>query len=67
MRRPKIIVSECLCGKKCRYDGQEYNDNVIQSLKDYVEIQTVCPEVSIGLPTPREPIRIEKHNEKEEY
>ena len=67
MRRPKIIVSECLCGKKCRYDGQGYNDNVIQSLKDYVEIQTVCPEVSIGLPTPREPIRIEKHKEKEEY
>lgn len=67
MRKPKIIVSECLCGKKCRYDGQGYNDKVIQSLKDYVDIQTVCPEVSIGLPTPREPIRIEKHKEKEEY
>ena len=67
MRKPKIIVSECLCGKKCRYDGQGYNDKVIQSLKDYVEIQTVCPEVSIGLPIPRKPIRIEKHKGKEEY
>ena len=63
MRNPKIIVSECLHGTKCRYDGQGYNDKVILSLKDYVDIQTVCPEVSIGLPTPREPIRIEKASE----
>lgn len=67
MRKPKIIVSKCLDGKKCRYDGQGYNDKVILSLKDYVDIQTVCPEVSIGLPTPREPIRIEKDKEKEVY
>ena len=67
MRKPKIIVSECLHGTKCRYDGQGYNDKVILSLKDYVDIQTVCPEVSIGLPTPREPIRIEKDKEREVY
>ena len=36
-------------GTKCRYDGQGYNDKVIQSLKDYVDIQTVCPELAIGL------------------
>ena len=24
MRKPKIIVSECLHGTKCRYDGQGY-------------------------------------------
>lgn len=67
MRKPKIIVSKCLDGKKCRYDGQGYNDKVIQLLKDYVDIQTVCPEVSIGLPTPRNPIRIEKNKLNEEY
>ena len=32
MRKPKIVVSECLYGTKCRYDGQGYNDKVIQSL-----------------------------------
>ena len=67
MRKPKIVVSECLYGTKCRYDGQGYNDKVIQSLKDYVDIQTVCPELAIGLSIPREPIRIEMNKENEDY
>ena len=67
MRKPKIVVSECLYGTKCRYDGQGYNDKVIQSLKDYVDIQTVCLELAIGLSIPREPIRIEMNKENEEY
>lgn len=67
MRKPKIVVSECLYGTNCRYDGQGYNDKVIQSLKDYVDIQTVCPELAIGLSIPREPIRIEMNKENEEY
>lgn len=67
MRKPKIVVSKCLYGTKCRYDGQGYNDKVIQSLKDYVDIQTVCPELAIGLSIPREPIRIEMNKENEEY
>ena len=67
MRKPKIVVSECLYGTKCRYDGQGYNDKVIQSLKDYVDIQTVCPELAIGLSIPRESIRIEMNKENEEY
>lgn len=67
MRKPKIVVSGCLYGTKCRYDGQGYNDKVIQSLKDYVDIQTVCPELAIGLSIPREPIRIEMNKENEEY
>ena len=28
MRKPKIVVSECLYGTKCRYDSQGYNENV---------------------------------------
>lgn len=67
MRKPKIIISECLNGKKCRYDGQGYNDKVIKELKDYIHMETICPEVAIGLPIPRKPIRIEKHKEKDEY
>lgn len=67
MRKPKIVVSECLYGTKCRYDSQGYNGKVIQSLKDYVDIQTVCPELAIGLSIPREPIRIEMNKENEEY
>ncbi|MGL5348055.1 MAG: YbgA family protein [Peptostreptococcaceae bacterium] len=67
MRKPKLIVSKCLNFEKCRYDGQGYNNKVVMSLKEHTDLQVVCPEVEIGLSTPREPIRIEKHKEKEEY
>lgn len=36
MRKPKIVVSECLYGTKCRYDGQGYND------KDYSIFKRLC-------------------------
>lgn len=67
MRKPKLIVSRCLNFEKCRYDGQGYNDKVVESLKEHVEFITVCPEVEMGMTTPRNPIRIEKHKEKDEY
>lgn len=63
MRKPKLIISKCLNSEKCRYDGQGYDDKVIALLKDYIDIETVCPEKGIGLSTPREPIRIEKHGD----
>lgn len=61
MRKPKIIISKCLNSEKCRYDGQGFDDKVIRSIREYIDIETVCPEVEIGLATPRDPIRIEKH------
>ncbi|MDK2563328.1 DUF523 and DUF1722 domain-containing protein [Romboutsia sedimentorum] len=64
MRKPKLIISRCLNSEKCRYDGQGFEDKVIANLKEYIDIETVCPEVSIGLSTPRDPIRIEKHGEE---
>ena len=63
MRKPKLVISKCLNSEKCRYDGQGYDDKVIALLKDYIDIETVCPEKGIGLTTPREPIRIEKHGD----
>lgn len=62
MRKPKIIVSKCLCTGNCRYDGSGNEDKVIELLKDYIDIETVCPEQSIGLSTPRDPLRIETHD-----
>lgn len=49
----KIIVSACLLGENCRYDG---DNNLLASLtsnlKDF-ELIPICPEVLGGLPTPR--------------
>lgn len=50
-----IIVSACLLGDKCRYDGKDnYNDNV-KFLKEHFNIVPICPEVFGGMSTPRVP------------
>lgn len=54
--KPKIIVSRCLGFEACRYDGQTIRKDFIEKLKGHVEFITVCPEVEIGLPTPRPPL-----------
>ena len=64
MRKPKLIISKCLNSEKCRYNGQSYDDKVISLLRKYVDLETVCPETGIGLKVPRNPIRIEKYDDK---
>lgn len=63
MRKPKLIISRCLNSEKCRYDGSGFDDKVITMIRDYVDIETVCPESEIGLSMPRDPIRIEKEED----
>lgn len=62
MRRPKLLISKCLGFENCRYNGQGASSKFRDSLKDYVEFCAVCPEVEIGLSTPREAIRIIDYN-----
>ncbi|MGM9974151.1 MAG: YbgA family protein [Clostridiaceae bacterium] len=56
--RPIIIISKCLGFEPCRYNGQMIKCPFIEKLAPYVYIEVVCPEVGIGLPTPRKPIRL---------
>lgn len=54
----KYIVSSCLLGNNCKYNGgNNKNDLIIDFLKDK-EYITVCPEVSGGMTTPRDPSEI---------
>ena len=54
----KILVSACLLGINCKYDGtNNKNDKVIEYLKDK-EVIPICPEIMGGLPTPRVPSEI---------
>jgi uncharacterized protein YbbK (DUF523 family) len=54
------LVSACLIGVNCRYDGgNKLNDKVIKLLEGE-ELIPVCPEQLGGLPTPREPSGILK-------
>lgn len=50
-----VIVSACLLGVRCRYDGKNVPKPDIISLKDKVSFVPVCPEIFGGLPTPRMP------------
>ena len=53
-----ILVSACLAGTKCRYNGQECTSNVILELKNKGKVLEVCPEVAAGFSIPRVPCEI---------
>ena len=54
----KILVSACLLGENCKYNGgNNRNDKLLQLLSGHTVIP-VCPEVLGGLPTPRVPAEI---------
>lgn len=54
----KILVSACLLGKNCKYNG---GNNLNQGVLDFIEgheVIGVCPEQLGGLSTPRLPAEI---------
>lgn len=55
---PKYLVSACLIGKKCRYDGQDQAREFLVELDQKNLVIAVCPEEMGGLPTPRPPAEI---------
>src|SRR5437899_10585062 len=56
---PRIGISQCLLGDNVRYDGGHKLDSVlIETLGRHVEWVPVCPEVEVGLGTPREPMQL---------
>ena len=54
----KLLISACLYGEKCRYDGKDNMLSCLDLLKDKFTLIPVCPEVSGGLETPRNPSEI---------
>ena len=53
-----VLVSACLLGIKCRYDGAEKLNEAVARLAEKHELVPFCPEIYGGLPTPREPSEI---------
>ncbi len=55
----RLGVSTCLLGEHVRFDGgHKENHYLTETLAPFVEWFPVCPEVEIGLGTPREAIRL---------
>ncbi len=54
----KVLVSACLLGENCKYNGgNNYNTKVIEFIRGN-EVIAVCPEVLGGLSVPRKPAEI---------
>ncbi len=56
--KKNILVSACLLGEPCRYDGKSKPCERVIALKDTYNLIPICPEVMGGLPTPRTPSEI---------
>jgi len=56
---PRVGISACLLGQEVRFDGGHKRDSFLtDDLGTYVEWVPVCPEVEVGMGTPREPLRL---------
>jgi len=56
MKQPKYIVSACLIGKRCRYDGRhKAHPGVIRFLRGRKYL-ALCPEMLAGWGSPRPPV-----------
>jgi uncharacterized protein YbgA (DUF1722 family)/uncharacterized protein YbbK (DUF523 family) len=55
----RIGASACLLGERVRYDGGHKRDAfLVETFGRFVEWVPVCPEVEMGLPVPRETLRL---------
>jgi uncharacterized protein YbgA (DUF1722 family)/uncharacterized protein YbbK (DUF523 family) len=55
----RIGISSCLLGQKVRFDGGHKRDAfLVDTFGTFVEWVPVCPEVELGLGTPREALRL---------
>lgn len=51
----KLMISACLLGASCRYDGAAKPQEWVSKLAQKHSLVPVCPEQLGGLPTPRDP------------
>ncbi len=60
----RLGVSACLLGAQVRFDGGHKLDRYLRdTLGEYVDYVPVCAEVEVGLPTPRETLRLKRGDE----
>ena len=59
MAIPRVGVSACLLGEQVRYDGgHKRSATLVELIGPQVELVAVCPEVEVGMGTPREPLQL---------
>lgn len=58
MNKPTYLISACLCGHPCRYDGGTFDYPALHTLAKEGLALPYCPEHAGGLPIPRKPCEI---------
>ena len=53
--KEKLLVSACLLGRNCKYNGGNNYTPAVEALKERYELVPVCPECFGGLPIPHPP------------
>ncbi|MEW6758340.1 MAG: DUF523 and DUF1722 domain-containing protein [Acidobacteriota bacterium] len=60
----RVGISACLLGQNVRFDGGHKHDHFLtDTVGPFVTYVPICPEVEVGMGTPRESIRLERHGE----
>ena len=57
MNKPIYLISACLCGQYCRYDGGTFDYPALRKLVEEGVALPYCPEHAGGLPIPASPAR----------
>lgn len=63
MKREPLLVSACLLGYACRYDGKSVPASLPEGLSLRYRLIPVCPELAGGLSLPRPPAEISADGE----
>ena len=56
----KLIISACLLGTNCKYNGKNNYNQLVEELKKKYELIPICPEVMGGLNIPRIPSEVKE-------
>lgn len=56
--KTKLLVSACLLGENCKYNGGNNKNEKVIALSEYFDFVPICPECFGGLPIPRQPSEI---------
>jgi len=63
--KPRILISDCLEHSPVRFDGTTISSQVIKDMKQFVNFEPICPEMAIGMPAPRDTIRLTQQKGEE--
>lgn len=63
--KPNVFISACIEHSPARYDGTMISSDAVKGMREFVNFITVCPEMAIGMPAPRDTIRITQQKGEE--